>query len=96
MRRIYVVTYDIGDPKRLHKVYKLMRGYGEHLQLSVFLCELSDKDRATLEGRLKKIIHEREDQVLFADLGLAEGRAPGQISALGKRYEPPEQVAIIV
>ena len=41
MRHNYVVTYDISDPKRLRKVYKMMLGYGEHLQLSVFQCELN-------------------------------------------------------
>ena len=35
MRQTYIVTYDISHPKRLRKVYKLMKGYGEHvLQLS--------------------------------------------------------------
>jgi len=28
---LYLVTYDICDPKRLRKVYRLMRGYGDHL-----------------------------------------------------------------
>jgi len=28
MRHTYVVTYDICDPKRLRKVYRLMLGWG--------------------------------------------------------------------
>lgn len=28
MRQRYLVTYDIGDPKRLRKVFKLLKGYG--------------------------------------------------------------------
>jgi CRISPR-associated protein Cas2 len=34
-RRWYLMTYDIRSPKRWRKVYELMRGYGERLQLSV-------------------------------------------------------------
>jgi CRISPR-associated endonuclease Cas2 len=36
MRRNFIVTYDICDPKRLRKVFKLCKGYGIHLQYSVF------------------------------------------------------------
>ena len=44
MRRLYFVTYDICDPKRLRRVYKTMKGFGAHLQLSVFQCELPEMD----------------------------------------------------
>jgi CRISPR-associated protein Cas2 len=33
--RLYVVAYDIRDPKRWRQVFKAMHGYGEWLQLSV-------------------------------------------------------------
>lgn len=96
MRRAFLVTYDIGDPKRLRSVYRLMRGYGDHLQLSVFHCELSDRERVEMEGRLREIIHQREDQVLVVDLGPAGGRAASAIRALGRRHVPPTRVAVIV
>ncbi len=32
MRQTYIVSYDVCHPKRLRKVFKLMRGYGDHLQ----------------------------------------------------------------
>ena len=41
MRNAYLVCYDVCDDKRLQKIYKTMRGWGDHLQLSVFQCELS-------------------------------------------------------
>ena len=37
---LYIVTYDIADAKRWRAVFKLMHGYGEWLQLSVFQCRL--------------------------------------------------------
>ena len=48
-----------------------MRGWGDHLQLSVFECRLTRADLVTLEAELAEIIDHREDQVLFVDLGPA-------------------------
>ncbi|MDD4792699.1 MAG: CRISPR-associated endonuclease Cas2, partial [Firmicutes bacterium] len=41
MRRRFIVCYDISDPKRLRKMYRTMRGFGDPLQKSVFTCDLS-------------------------------------------------------
>lgn len=95
-RRIWIVSYDIADPKRLRKVFLTLRGYGDHLQLSVFRCELVEAERIVLESKLKKIIHHEEDQVLFADLGLSDGRGDGTIHTLGRPYTPPERTALVV
>ena len=35
MRNTYIVCYDICEPKRLRDVFKMMCGWGDHLQLSV-------------------------------------------------------------
>lgn len=96
MRQAYIVTYDVCDPKRLRKVFKLMVGYGEHLQLSVFRCELNHREVVELRGRLAEIIHHGEDQVLFVDIGPVEGRGSGSINALGIPYEPPERRAVVI
>ncbi len=96
MRQAYVVTYDICEPKRLRRVYRILLGYGDHLQYSVFRCELTDRERVELEGRLGDVIHHREDQVLFVDIGPSDGRARTCIEALGRRYDFVERRAIIV
>ena len=49
--RLYIVTYDISDDRRWRRVFKLMRGYGRWLQLSVFQCRLSAQRRAELARR---------------------------------------------
>ena len=33
--RLYIITYDISDDRRWRRVFKLMKGYGRWLQLSV-------------------------------------------------------------
>ena len=32
--RLYIVAYDIAEPKRWRRVFKVMKGYGHWLQLS--------------------------------------------------------------
>jgi len=96
VRTSYLVCYDISDDKRLHKVHKLMRGFGDHLQYSVFECQLTPMDLVRCRNELSKIIHHEEDQVLFVDLGPAEGRGDRVITALGKPYSAIDAPCIVV
>ncbi|MCC6873343.1 MAG: CRISPR-associated endonuclease Cas2 [Sandaracinaceae bacterium] len=96
MRQTYVVTYDICEPGRLRRVYRIMLGYGEHLQYSVFRCELNAMELVELKDRLGRVIHHTVDQVLFVDVGPAGGRSKEAFSAIGKAYAYEEQRAIIV
>jgi CRISPR-associated protein Cas2 len=75
VRRLFIVAYDISDPKRLRKVFRLLKGYGQHLQLSVFRCDLTASQRLQVAARLGGIIELAEDQVMFVDLGPSDGRA---------------------
>lgn len=96
MRRIYLVTYDIADDKRLRKVFKKMNGYGEHLQYSVFQCELSDKERALMIAELNPLINHREDQILVFSLGPAESYNASATLAIGRPYVFVERHAVVV
>ena len=46
MRTSYLICYDICDDKRLRKVFQTMRGFGDHLQFSIFECQLTSTDLA--------------------------------------------------
>lgn len=96
MRQSYLVCYDICDDKRLRKVFQTMRGYGDHLQYSVFECQLTSRDLVRLRAELSKIIHHAEDQVLFVNLGPSEGRGERVITALGKPYTAVDSPCIVV
>jgi CRISPR-associated protein Cas2 len=96
MRKSYLVCYDIADDKRLRKVFKIMRGYGDHLQFSVFECQLNASDVVLLRSELSGVIHHEKDQVLFVDLGPADGRGERVITALGKPYTALDSPCFIV
>lgn len=86
MRSTYLVCYDIADPKRLRKVFALCRDFGDHLQFSVFECDLNAAEKIEFETLLAGVIHHGEDQVIFVSLGPAEGRGDRVITSLGKPY----------
>ena len=96
MRKIYLVTYDIRDDKRLRKVFKTMRNWGDHLQYSVFECQLNAVDLLRLKVDLREIINHSQDQVLFVDLGPAAGRGDRVIEAMGQPYVSIASPCVIV
>ena len=61
----FIVTYDIRDPKRLKKVYQTLRGFGTHMQYSVFWCELDENALQELRQKCSQIIDASVDQILF-------------------------------
>ena len=93
--RLYLVTYDIADPKRWKHVFNTMKGYGRWLQLSVFQCRLTARRRAEMAARLEELIKPSADHVLIVDVGLADRVTP-RVESLGKSYEVPARRAIVI
>ncbi len=96
MRRNFIVTYDIRDPKRLRKVHKTCKGFGTHLQYSVFECDLTEEEKADMENRLADLMNLKEDQVLYIDLGPSILRGERTITALGQIYSKIDPPCFIV
>lgn len=96
MRNTFLVCYDICDDRRLAKVHKTMRAFGDHLQYSIFECQFTATDLARCRHRLGDAIDHKADQVLFVDLGPVEGRGERVITALGKPYAPFDSPCIVV
>jgi CRISPR-associated protein Cas2 len=93
---LYVVTYDIADEKRWRAVFKLMHGYGEWLQLSVFQCRLPRSRYIEFVAKLETAISRTEDSVLIIDIGVADSVSP-RLQSFGKRvFVPVERKPIIV
>ncbi|MFZ5557580.1 MAG: CRISPR-associated endonuclease Cas2 [Pseudomonadota bacterium] len=92
---LYIVAYDIADPKRWRRIFRLMEGYGEWLQLSVFQCRMSMQRHAELIALLDGIIHHADDHVVLLDIGVAERVIPRVVS-LGKTFNPVQREAVVV
>lgn len=96
MRRTYIVSYDISSDKRLRKVFRICKNYGDHLQYSVFECDLDRRERTEMEEKLREVVHSDEDQVLWIDLGPVESRGERTITALGQPYIRIDQPCYVV
>jgi len=59
-----------------------MRGFGDALQYSVFLCDLSPSERIILLEKLTPLINHHEDQVMLVNLGPADGQSGERIETL--------------
>ena len=93
--RLYIVTYDIASRRRWRRVFRTMEGYGEWLQLSVFQCRLTAKQRMEMAAALDAIIHHGEDHVVILDLGPAD-KLSLRVKSLGKRFQAIVREPIIV
>ena len=72
-RRWRLVCYDVRDPKRYRKIYKIIRGHGDRLQYSIFRCRLDDRQTERLRWRMLQHL-DPVDSLLIIDLcgGCAE------------------------
>lgn len=95
MRKRYLIAYDVSDDKRRNSVFKTLMGNGDHVQFSVFLCELNDVELARLKGQLLQTLNHRQDQAIILDLGPADSALDATLQCLGKTYSPPGRVTVI-
>jgi CRISPR-associated protein Cas2 len=86
-RRRYLVAYDISDPRRLRRICGVMESYGQRLQYSVFLCDLSLGERADLERAVLAVMDLTADSVVQIDLGPVSACA--EVRFLGRRRDLP-------
>lgn len=60
-----VISYDIKEDKRRNRILKTLKNYGQHIQYSVFECELKKTEYLRLRNKLEKLIDRREDSIRF-------------------------------
>jgi CRISPR-associated protein Cas2 len=96
MRRCYLVCYDISDAKRLRRIHKLLKAYGEPWQYSVFYCTLRAIDRVRLENDAREILNLKEDQLLIVDLGANEEAARESATVLGAALPEGESGVVVI
>ena len=90
-----MIAYDVADDKRRAAVFKILMGNGDHVQFSVFLCELNAVELARLKGQLAEAVNNQQDQVIILDLGPAQSPLHDTLECIGKSYSPPTRITII-
>jgi CRISPR-associated protein Cas2 len=82
---LYLVAYDIADPKRLARVHRVLKQQGLPVQYSVFTVVLKRKALLRLLERISALIKQREDDVRCYRLPESDA-----VNALGQQYFPDD------
>ena len=88
----YVIAYDIPDDKRRTKIHKILLGFGEWTQYSLFECFLSRKELVLLRSKLAEHLVDKQDSVRFYPLC---ANCVERVETVG-RPPPAEKVLFIV
>jgi len=89
---LHVVAYDIPNDRRRTKVHKVLCGFGQWTQYSLFECHLTDKEMVALRGKLDKLLKAEEDSVRFYPLCAS---CVGKVETVGSEKPKEEQVFIV-
>lgn len=65
---LYLIAYDISSDRRRTKVHKILSGFGQWTQYSLFECYLSEKEYLQLRAKMDTILEESHDSVRFYPL----------------------------
>ena len=93
-RRRYLIAYDICEDRRLRRVIKVMESFGQRLQYSVFLCDLSSIELVQWRSEIVPVLNMREDSVVCIDLGALGTTAA--MTVLGRSRRLPTSGPTIV
>jgi CRISPR-associated protein Cas2 len=81
---LYLICYDIADPRRLQRVHAFLRRHAMPVQYSVFLARLTERRLLNLLADLARRIDPRSDDVRAYPI-------PHEAEAvtMGRQYLPP-------
>ncbi|GAB4437245.1 MAG: hypothetical protein OHK0015_29840 [Chloroflexi bacterium OHK40] len=89
---LYIVAYDIPDDKRRTKVHRLLCGYGQWTQYSLFECWLTRRQIIELRAKLARhLVTERDSIRLYPLCGGCQG---GVVTMGGAK--PADPVTVII
>ena len=87
----HLIAYDVRDPKRLRKTAKILEGYGERVQFSIFRVRVTQHKLEKLRWELSEILFDVDDLLIISLCSRCSGKIPklsqGDHDAWGD--EPP-------
>lgn len=75
-----MICYDIADNRRRNKVARLLEGWGERVQESVFECHITATQQREIIGGIAILIDAERDKVRYYALC---GKDRGKLQVLG-------------
>ena len=91
-RTRYLLAYDIREPRRLRRVHSVAKDFGEPLQYSVFVCDLTEIELLDMKRELLEEMNTREDSVAVFDLGAPATRGIECVDFIGVKRPLTDEV----
>ena len=61
----FVVSYDVVNDRRRARLHKLLKGYGQRVQRSVFECILDAAAVSSMKEKIHEVIDSKTDSVRY-------------------------------
>ena len=90
---LYLVAYDICDPKRLRRVANTCLDYGIRVEKSVFECDLKTEDFTSFWNELMAVVDSDQDAVVAYRIC---GTCSDEIQSIGAVIRPEKRVTYVI
>lgn len=91
-----LICYDVIDDKRRTRLAKVLGKYGDRIQYSVFVVDISPAKLLRLRDEASEIINRNEDSILFCDLGRIANLSDKKFSYLGQTRDITDNDVLII
>jgi CRISPR-associated protein Cas2 len=86
-RQLFLVAYDVRNPRRLRHVHQILKDYASGGQKSAFECYLSAAERRELISRIAQTMDAEEDAFMVIRLVSRDA-----VEALGRAVKPVDEL----
>lgn len=93
-RAWHLVCYDVRDAARLRHMAKLLEGYGERLQYSVFRCRLTPREEEQLCWELTRLLAPEDAWLIIPLCDSCVERVHRRDSRRAWPADPPNYVVV--
>lgn len=91
-----LIAYDIADDARRGRLAKLLESYGDRIQYSVFLIDLTAAQEVRLKRAAASLIDVGVDSILYCRLGSADGPAQERLEFIGSKRRTVDDVGFVL
>lgn len=91
-----LICYDIVDDRRRTRLSKVLGEYGDRIQYSVFVVDISPARLLRLKTEAKAVINSSADSILFCDLGKVSELSDKRFSYLGQTRDITDNDVLIL
>lgn len=91
-----LIAYDVPDDRRRTRLAKVLEGYGDRVQYSVFVVDCAPARLRRLKDEVEDVIALAEDSVLFCDLGLTAHVEDSRFTYIGQTRDITPEGPLII